>query len=241
MNPNEFITTSSTELTDVALREKINSLTSEQTYVHYDLNAMAERTGEINELVGNKAHGGWKDIEHQGLIVFEEMLETLFAGITSRNAIEFRDGIGDILFTVFGLGHRAGVPVAEDFANVVASNMLKFDTSVTDVNLTKAKYDKLGVPTHYVTKHSGGVTYFITLVSADTVGSDDKHYRQGKWLKSHRWSEPTYRFDHSINPVLTSTADAGTHHQTHALHYLKAVRDAFDKAIAKAEAGVNAS
>ncbi len=65
--------------------------------------------------------------------------------IGERDIHELRDGIQDVLFTVYGLGHRAGMPVDLDYEELVRSQMSKFDTTEESALLTRKKYEAMGM------------------------------------------------------------------------------------------------
>lgn len=150
-------------------------------------------TAVINAIAGNETNGGWDAIDHQLKIITSEFEELRDLGIRDRNIHELRDGIQDLLFTVYGLAWRAGIDADVDFAEVVRSNMTKFDNTDEDALLTQQKYEAIGVITRClrVTAEDGKV-YYVTKSAIDQTGLDGKSYPAGKYLKSHRFEEPVY-------------------------------------------------
>jgi NTP pyrophosphatase (non-canonical NTP hydrolase) len=150
-------------------------------------------TAVINAIAGNPTNAGWDAIEKQIKLIKDELKE-LDDGITARDIHELRDGIQDVLFTVYGLAHRAGIDADLDYAEVVRSNMTKFDDNDEDATRTRAKYLAIGVETVIFKLHdpSTGRVYYVTKSAKDQTGSDNKGYPKGKWLKSFRFEEPQY-------------------------------------------------
>lgn len=154
-------------------------------------NDQIAKINKINAIAGNPSNQGWEAIHHQLKICASEFAE-LTDAIEAHDVNELRDGIADVLFTIFGLAHRAGLDAERDLDVVILSNLSKFDRTETDALLTKAKYDALGVPTDVRTHDANGTIYYITVVDADCVGTDGKTYPKGKYLKSHLWLEPWF-------------------------------------------------
>lgn len=150
--------------------------------------------GRLNEIAGNGMNGGWPAITHQIKLIESEFNE-LKDGIEARDIHEVRDGIQDILVTTYGLAWRAGFPADLDAAEVVRSNMSKFDTTIDDARLTTQKYLAIGVKTYQLKVTDEGddsIVYYITRSAEDQKGTDGKSYPMNKWLKSHRFEEPKY-------------------------------------------------
>lgn len=154
----------------------------------------------INELAGNHRNGGWDAIDAQLKLIQSEFNELKDKGIAARNVKELRDGIADLLVTVYGLAHRAGIDADADFFEVVISNMSKFDPEqpTDDVLKTVAKYAAVGVETVQLMSPDpfadpqDDKMLLVTKSSYDQSGSDGKDYPAGKWLKSHNFEEPVF-------------------------------------------------
>lgn len=153
------------------------------------------RTALINVIAGNPTNAGWTALEAQVKLIKDEVKE-LEDAIAARDIDKVRDGVGDVLFTTYGLGHRAGFDTDADYAEVVRTNMTKFDETEADALLTTQKYADMGVIVNtfvYDIPDESGETkrYYVTKSAFDqTVGG--KKYPKGKWLKSHHFEEPTY-------------------------------------------------
>lgn len=104
-----------------------------------------------------------------------------------------------LLTATYLLGIFCDYPVDEDYAEVCRSNLSKFDETLEDAELTKAKYAALGVETtilegqRAVEGSTALQTLYVTKSASDQVGTDNAKYRAGKWLKSHKWTESVYR------------------------------------------------
>lgn len=159
-----------------------------------DLQDSLRRTFRLNHLAGHEANAGWEAIDHQMKIVSEEWREMTEDGIEARNVVEFRDGLADLIFTLFGLAYRAGIPLTNDVAAVVDSNTTKYDDSWEDALKTCAKYSDLGVSTYCIhrTKDKYGVDKWVTYSASDQHDINGKFYFKGKWLKSYRFETPQF-------------------------------------------------
>lgn len=150
-----------------------------------------QSAANVNALVGNEFNGGWAAIESQMKIIAAEWKE-LLDGVNGRDIHELRDGVQDMLFTVYGLGHRAGLPVDQDFAQVVESQFSKFDPDEASAALTREKYAKKGMEIYQLEKDFGDRTMIVTYSAIDQLDDQGRKASKGKWLKSHRFQEPTY-------------------------------------------------
>lgn len=96
----------------------------------------------------------------------------------------------------YNAGLSCGFPVMIDYAEVVRSNMTKFDTTLEDAEATRDKYAAIGivtvtVPGEYFIEDKP-YSVFICKSAHDQTGTDGKDYPGGKWLKSIRFREPEY-------------------------------------------------
>lgn len=156
--------------------------------------------GSLNEIAGNPFASGWPAIDHQIKLIESEFNE-LKAGIAARDVHEVRDGIQDMLVTVYGLAWRGGFPADVDAAEVVRSNLSKFDKTLEDAEITAEKYRKIGVETYYLpysSKHDENLVFYVTRCAETVKGTDGKEYPKHKWLKSYRFQEPVYAPLHPI-------------------------------------------
>lgn len=143
----------------------------------------------INETAGNLTNSGWAAADHQ-IKIIESEFEELKEGIATRDEKELRDGIADLLFTVIGLAHRLALPSIADLAEVVRSNLTKFDTSEEDAIKTRDKYLEIQVVTYYLVKEGPeGTLLFVTYSASDQIDTAGKKYIANKWLKSYKWED----------------------------------------------------
>lgn len=169
-------------------------------------------TQAINLLAGHAHDAGWQAVDHQMKIVTEEWNE-MVEGIDTRDIKEFRDGLGDLLFTLCGLAWRAGVPAVRDLRAVVNSNWTKYDTSQEDAEKTAEKYKALGLETYYreaSLPYNPNDVYWVTYSATDQVDINGKKYFAGKWLKSYRFELPKFEPlpDHNRLRAETESAHA---------------------------------
>lgn len=153
------------------------------------LDAAWQGTCIINETAGNVTNSGWEAADHQ-IKIIESEFDELKEGIATRDEKELRDGIADLLFTVIGLAHRLALPSIADLAEVVRSNLTKFDTSEEDALKTRDAYVVIGVVTYFLEKKStDGTVLYVTYSSHDQVDYKGKKYIANKWLKSYKWED----------------------------------------------------
>lgn len=148
----------------------------------------------LNNLAGNGSNAGWEAIEKQLKLVKDELKE-LSDGIDVKDIHELRDGIADVLVTIYGLAHRAGIDADADLLEVVLSNLTKFDPNGTDdIQRTVKKYLDIGVETVQLANANpvGEGELLVTKSAYDQNGTDGKGYPAGKWLKSANFEEPVF-------------------------------------------------
>lgn len=96
----------------------------------------------------------------------------------------------------YDAGLACSYPINRDYAEVVRSNMTKFDTTLEDAEATRNKYAAIGVETITVpgvyTLDDVPYTVLICKSAKDQVGTDGKDYPDAKWLKSIHFEEPAY-------------------------------------------------
>lgn len=150
----------------------------------------------LNNCAGNIIDPSWEVADKQMKIVQLEYDE-LVDGVKTKDLDKVRDGIADVLVTVYGLAHRLGLDADDDFLTVVNSlyNSLysRFDTTEEGAMLTHEKYAKIGVDTYYIATISDNVKRYITRVKVDCVGSDGETYPKDKWLKSYKFTQPLFQ------------------------------------------------
>lgn len=148
----------------------------------------------LNTLAGNNSNAGWEAIKKQLKLVQDELKE-LSDGIDAKDIHELRDGIADVLVTIYGLAHRAGIDADADLLEVVLSNLTKFDPEGTsDIQRTVKKYLDIGVETVQLVSPNpvGEGELLVTKSAYDQNGTDGKNYPKGKWLKSANFEEPVF-------------------------------------------------
>ncbi|MCV6590105.1 MAG: nucleoside triphosphate pyrophosphohydrolase family protein [Marinobacterium sp.] len=142
----------------------------------------------LNEAFGNSegdiSNPDWQRLGQQEQLIIEEVGELKLAA-DARNMSEVRDAIADILTTVYGYAHLAGIAADADLAEVTRSNMTKLCFSREDLEQTVAAYSALGVKTVI-----GGTGPWYVKSACDQTGNDGKFYPEGKFLKNVRWEEP---------------------------------------------------
>lgn len=147
-----------------------------------------QRTCFINTMAGNLANGGWAAAQHQ-LPIMEEEWNELKRGIVLGDAAEVRDGASDLLFTLIGFCHRAGIDLLADYHAVVDSNYTKLDPSSQWADKTRDKYLALGIKTVCDVAEYDGTSHYITLTDGAQTDINGKFYPAGKWLKSVRFED----------------------------------------------------
>lgn len=155
------------------------------------LAAMVVETYMTYALVGHTSPSPWSALQAQMKVIDGEYKE-LSDAVEQRDTKELRDGVGDLLYTVFGMAYRAGIPMTQDFEQVVRSNLTKFDVNAVEAEKTQEKYAAIGVttycqPVRYSSDERPGAVYYVTFVDGDQVGTDGKKYPNHKWLKSTRF------------------------------------------------------
>lgn len=154
-----------------------------------------EMVSNVNTLVGNLTNSGWEAADHQIRIIESEFNE-LKNAIAARDLDEVRDGIVDVVFTANGLAHRMGMNADEDFADMMVSQMTKFDTTEEDAQLTIEKYAQRGlvVEVHDSVNPQTGEAVKVAMSPIEQQYQDrDEVCPKGKWLKSHKFQEPVFR------------------------------------------------
>lgn len=123
---------------------------------------------------------------------------------------EMRDGIADVLVTVYGLAHRAGIDADRDLEIVNISNMSKFikrdfiKESEDDI-MQRLAFEQLNIANTkgLATSVQETTQNIFAITSAkDQTGKDGKFYPAGKLLKPSTYKEP----DWSANLVCQTPA-----------------------------------
>lgn len=151
-----------------------------------------EMCAEINHLVGNVVKRTHETMLHQKKIIegeWDEMCESVEVG----NIDTLRDDIADVLFTVYGMAARLGIPADLDFKKVCESQFTKFDNTIDEALATRDKYLEMGITTYYDEQiRKDGTKIYVTYSAINQTGKDNKSYPAGKWLKSCNYKEPIF-------------------------------------------------
>ena len=73
-----------------------------------------------------------------GMLLLEEELAEFYNALSKKDMVGIADGLTDILYVVYGIGHNFGIDLDYTFEAVHDSNMSKLDVN------GKAQYDKNG-------------------------------------------------------------------------------------------------
>ncbi len=85
-----------------------------------------------------------------------------------------------------------GADVEADMKAVYESLLSKFDADPETAELTRQKYERLGVVTEIRKTTVEGTDYYVTVSSRDQVGNDSVVYPAGKFLKSVHFRQPVF-------------------------------------------------
>lgn len=153
----------------------------------------AQLPANINLIVGNPAAAGWDALKKQFKIMGGEWNE-LVKNFNEGNYFGLVDDVQDLLFTLIGFSHTAGFmhEFAENYQRVVASQIRKFDLTLEDAAITAAKYTNKGVQVITETVMTDDTIYYVTKSACEQIEPGrNEVIPAGKWLKSHRFVEPT--------------------------------------------------
>lgn len=144
----------------------------------------------FNKLIGNKC--GDVEMLVQQLQMVKEEFEELCAAVHALDMKEIRDGVADVLVTVYGLAFRAGINADSDLEAVYRSNMSKF-VNWTEEDAIKASWEvhnRLHISVDYI-ESAPGIWAIRSL--EDQTGADGKQYPKGKLLKPSTYVEPEFK------------------------------------------------
>jgi hypothetical protein len=147
---------------------------------------------QVNLLVGNPEAGGWAAIDKQFKIMGGEWNE-LSNSIANRDYATIADDIPDLLFTLMGFAHAAGMVgvLVENWFRVCSSQFSKFDRNEHDALLTRQKYEGKGMVVHTEVVKQNDNFYYITKSSIEQVDPGrNETIPAGKWLKSYNFKDP---------------------------------------------------
>jgi predicted HAD superfamily Cof-like phosphohydrolase len=143
---------------------------------------------QLNEAFGNTEVGwDWERLQRQFHLIAEEFKESHDA-IEARDKKEVVDGCCDLLVTVYGLLHLAGVDADAAMRRVSASNFSKLCTTAEVVEKTLKHYANLGVSV----SPQGELPKAYVVVTEDCHDISGKFYPAKKFLKSVNWKAPSF-------------------------------------------------
>lgn len=157
----------------------------------YRLNTAFKQISFFNQLIGNDQSNLHTSLKQQLAMVKEEF-EELCAGVHAHDMTEIRDGIADVLVTVYGLAFRAGIDADADLQQVQESNMSKFVSGSIDDAFKAASevVDDTGLAVDFNETAPG--LWAITSAK-DQTGRDGKLYPAGKLLKPRTYFKPEFK------------------------------------------------
>lgn len=124
----------------------------------------------------------WDKLKSQAKLIKEE-LDELIEGLENKDFREVRDAVADILVVTLGVAHLSNIDVNSDMQKVTDSNLSKVCPTLEDAKSTQEYYlVKKGVKTEI--KPCPTFTGYIIVVPTEQIGSDNKVYPAGKFLKS---------------------------------------------------------
>lgn len=124
----------------------------------------------------------WEKLKSQAKLIQEE-LDELIEGLEKKDFKEVRDAVADILVVTLGVAHLSDIDVNADMQKVTDSNLSKVCPDMEDAKTTQEHYlVKKGIQTEI--KPCATLPGFIIVVPFEQIGSDNKVYPAGKFLKS---------------------------------------------------------
>lgn len=142
-------------------------------------------------------------IRHLELIATGEYNAEELGGFGYCPQTALRDGIADVLVTVYGLAHRAGINADADLMVVHESNMSKFIVPGTDIAPHMEHFRVHYGLENVLYKETHGWGAFTS--GEDQTGKDGKFYPVGKLLKPMTFHNPVLP---PLVPVLAKDVDA---------------------------------
>lgn len=110
--------------------------------------------------------------------------------LTQDETKKVRDAYADVRVLIDGASQMATFPWEDDYKAVLESLITRFDSSIEDATLTQEKYAALNVITRI---HNDGETgMWVNIVDDGSAAEDPSEYPTGKWLKSYKYSEPSF-------------------------------------------------
>lgn len=110
--------------------------------------------------------------------------------LSQEETKKVRDAYADVRVLLDGAYQMATFPWEEDYKAVLASLITRFDASGAEAVKTQMKYQNLNVETRIHEDTETGM--FVNIVVDGSKAEDPSEYPTGKWLKSYKFSEPTF-------------------------------------------------
>jgi len=142
----------------------------------------------MNQMFGNERGDpnniDWARLENQCKNIPSEYNE-LKDALRDKDVEKARDALCDLHVFLYGAHHLMGIDADRDMRTVVNAVFTRFCKDETDLEATKAKYDRIGV-TYYVE----GEFPFVRLKSDKDQGAGE--WPKDKFLKSASFKEPEF-------------------------------------------------
>lgn len=143
-------------------------------------------TAIINSIAGKPAmEGRYAGLLNQLQLIKAEVKE-LEEALIAHDFEGFRREILDVLFTVYGMQHLAGLNGNIEYIALIQSQQTKFDYNHDDAKATHDHYEELGIKTEtLISTGVDGSEAFVCVVDGDQGECVDGVYKypNRKWLK----------------------------------------------------------
>lgn len=114
-------------------------------------------------------------------------------GGENRTSSPFAGSPADMIRFVFDLATHYRIPVLEDWEVVNRANLNKFDMTPEDAALTGEMCINSGLEYEQREYTDGGLTWWATVSPKDQTDKNGKFWKEGKYMKSYAWVEPTFK------------------------------------------------
>lgn len=129
----------------------------------------------------------------QAKLIQSELNEFIKA-VEAGDVLAARDAAADILVCGNGINGVWDIPLAEDYRRCAASNLTRIDTNMEDAEITRNLWIERGVNcviTETVVHNESFFPVTVDMGGPYYWNGDD--FPVGKFLKSHKFTQPTYR------------------------------------------------
>lgn len=127
---------------------------------------------------------------NEGILAIEEAMDNGQTELTQEQTKAVRDAIADVRVLLDGFEQMANFPFDEDYKAVLGSLITRFDPTFPDAVNTQDKYLLINVKTRI--HHDDETDMWVNIVEDGSQAEDPSEYPEGKWLKSHNFSQPTF-------------------------------------------------